>query len=155
MRSQKYTYYFARVDINLVNFSLPPPRRWRSRPGARGAERYRGESAESRGSARPSREDPRWRPGPSRRPSEPQPRARRGRGGLTSPEHVERHLGDLAPRSLVASSFSRSPRRRRRLCRRRRLHLGIKACHRFLHPVNPVLTGYDALGEPQQHCFAR
>ena len=82
-------------------------------------------------------------------------RVGRWTGGLTSPEHVERHSGDLVPRSLVASSFSRSPRRRR-LCRRRRLHLGIKACHRFLHPVNLVLLGHeDALGEPQQHCFAR
>ena len=83
MRSQKDTYYFARVDINLVNFSLPPPRRWSSRRGARGAEGCRGESAESRGSARPSRESERRRPGPSRRPSEPEPRPRRGRGAAS------------------------------------------------------------------------
>ena len=83
MRSQKDTYYFARVDINLVNFSLTPPRRWSSRRGARGDERWRGESAESRGSARPSRESERRRPGPSRRPSERSPRPRRGRGAAS------------------------------------------------------------------------
>ena len=66
-----------------MNFSLPPPRRWSSRRGARGDERWRGESAESRGSARPSRESERRRPGPSRRPSEPKPRPRRV-GGAAS-----------------------------------------------------------------------
>ena len=83
MRSQKYTYYFARVDINLVNFSLPPPRRWSWRRGARGVEGWRGESAESRGSERPSREDSRWRPRPSRRPSERYPCPRRGSGAAS------------------------------------------------------------------------
>ena len=109
MRSQKDTYYFARVDINLVNFSLPPPRRWSSRRGARGDERWRGESPESRGSARPSRETERRRPGPSRRPSEAEPRPRRGRGAAS------RRTGGLTRRAsgrnaCLAIGYGATPR---------------------------------------------
>ena len=61
MQSKKYAYYFARVDINVLNFSLTPLwtlRRWGSRrEGCRdGRHRHRGESPGSRGSVWSRRE---------------------------------------------------------------------------------------------------